>query len=393
MPIGKILFVSDLAGFAGGIERYIHQTAALLNRQGFSVYGLFGNPSREHEQFIEPFEQIWSYQEVATIKMDFALVTVHKVTDPEFFELLCGYYQVTLFVHDHDCYCPRRYKYFPVGRRNCSLPYRRIFCGLCSLASSPRHWRQGLTNELIDKFVRFPQAFRTLRRCHRMVVLSKFMRDNLVANGIAVEKVFVLHPAVALPPPAEPREDHANTRLIFTGQLIRGKGADLLLQALARLREPFSAEFVGDGNDAAMLHRLAEQLHLTDKVEFTGWLTQPELRFATSDIAVLPFRWQEPFGLVGLEAMAHALPVVAFDVGGCREWLHDGNNGILVPAGDISQLAKALDELIASPQRGRAMGKYGRNLAAEQFSESKLVGGFQWLLENQSENLQGTLGT
>ena len=393
MPTRKILFVSDLAGFAGGIERYIHQTAALLKRQGYAVYGLFGNPSREHAEFIEPFERVWSYQEIASIKLNFDLVTVHKVSDPDFLEILCGYFQVTLFVHDHDCYCPRRYKYFPLGRRNCSLPYRRIFCGLCSLASSPRHWRQGLATELSDKFVRYPRAFRTLRQCQRMVVLSGFMRDNLLANGFSAEKIFILHPAVALPPPAGPRMTNARTRLLFTGQLIRGKGADLLLQALARLRNPFSAEFVGDGNDAAMLHRLAAQLHLTDKVEFSGWLTQPELRFATSDIAVLPFRWQEPFGLVGLEAMAHALPVVAFDVGGCREWLHDGHNGILVPAGDIDQLAKALDELIASPQRGRAMGEYGRNLASEQFSESKLVDGFQWLLENQTEDLQDASGT
>lgn len=384
MPAKTILFVSDLAGFAGGIERYIHQTATILKRRGFAVYGMFGQASRDHDQFIEPFEQVWSFQEIDTVKMDFDLVSVHKIADPDFLDLLYEHYQVTLFVHDHDCYCPRRYKYFPIGRRNCFLPYRPIFCGLCGMASSPRHWRQGLAAEWIYKFVRYPRAFRSLRRCHRMVVLSGFMRDNLVANGIPEHKVFILHPAVTLPPPSTPRSPGAKTRIIFMGQLIRGKGADLLLQALAQLKNPFSAEIVGDGNDAAMLHQLAAQLNLTEHVKFSGWITQPELHFAASDIAVFPFRWQEPFGLVGLEAMAHALPVVAFDVGGCREWLHDGQNGLLVPSGDVNQLALTLDDLIATPQRARAMGQHGRSLAEEQFSEENLLSGFQWLLDNHA---------
>ena len=381
MPAKTILFVSDLAGFAGGIERYIYQTATILKRRGFAVFGMFGQSSRDHELFLEPFEQVWSFQDISTLNMEFDLVSVHKIADPDVWDVLCDQYQVTLFVHDHDCYCPRRYKYFPIGRRNCFLPYHPILCALCGMACSPKHWRNGLAAECIYKFVRFPRAFRSLRRCHRMVVLSGFMRDNLVANGIPSQDVFILHPAVSLPPPSTPCPPHAKTRIIFMGQLIRGKGADLLLRALARLKNPFDAQIVGDGNDATMLHRLAEQLNLSESVSFSGWVTQPEVCFAASDIAVFPFRWQEPFGLVGLEAMAHSLPVVAFDVGGCREWLHDGQNGLLVPAGDVAQLAATLDELIATPQRAREMGDHGRALATEEFSEENLVRGFQELLE------------
>ena len=52
--------------------------------------------------------------------------------------------------------------------------------------------------------------------------------------------------------------------------------------------------------------------------------------------------WSEPFGLVGLEGMAHAKPVVAFDVGGVSDWLVDGENGFLVPRGDVDAMAAAI---------------------------------------------------
>ncbi len=77
-------------------------------------------------------------------------------------------------------------------------------------------------------------------------------------------------------------------------------------------------------------------------VPVTGWLTHATLTavYARARALLLPSRWQEPFGLVGLEALAHGVPVVAWDSGGVREW-HPGGD-LLVPWGDHAALATAL---------------------------------------------------
>jgi glycosyltransferase involved in cell wall biosynthesis len=64
-------------------------------------------------------------------------------------------------------------------------------------------------------------------------------------------------------------------------------------------------------------------------------------------------------GLVGLEAMRNGLPVVAFDAGGIREWLRDGENGFLIPWMDTSLYARMIDILLADKELARAMGARG----------------------------------
>ena len=122
-----------------------------------------------------------------------------------------------------------------------------------------------------------------------------------------------LEAAAALPAPGAP------LRILYLGQLIRGKGADLLLEALRLLTLPWRASIVGDGGDRGMLEAAAARYGIADRVGFTGWRSDPEKCFAEHDVAVFPSRWQEPFGLSGAEAQAHGLPVVGFDVGGGRE--------------------------------------------------------------------------
>ncbi|MCQ6458653.1 glycosyltransferase family 4 protein, partial [Vibrio parahaemolyticus] len=67
--------------------------------------------------------------------------------------------------------------------------------------------------------------------------------------------------------------------------------------------------------------------------------------YGRAQFVVMPSRMPEPFGLVGLEAMAAGVPVIASDVGGVREWLEDGRNGIAVPFGDAAAMAAAMDRL------------------------------------------------
>ena len=169
-------------------------------------------------------------------------------------------------------------------------------------------------------------------------------------------------------------------RILFLGQLIRGKGADLMLKTLARVDIPFECTIAGDGKDRELLEQMTEKLDLQDKVHFKGFVSEPETLWDECDLFFFPIRWQEPFGLVGLEAMAHGVPVMAFDLGGVREYL-SCECGALIPEKDIRSAAKQLKYFSSHPEVLEQLGKNGLLRAREDFSEARFVEHFKNLKE------------
>ena len=207
------------------------------------------------------------------------------------------------------------------------------------------------------------------------------MRNNLLINGFRDESIHLLPPVVAVPDAVPRTESDGPLRILYVGQLIRGKGVDLMLEALARLTVPWRATIVGDGNDGAMLKDLAASLRIAECVRFTGWADDPETFFADCDAAVFPSRWQEPFGLSGAEAQAHGVPVAAFDVGGVREWLEDGVSGFAVPEKDLSALAEKLELFYREPELRKKMGDAGRERMRRRFSAERFLAATEALAE------------
>jgi glycosyltransferase involved in cell wall biosynthesis len=263
------------------------------------------------------------------------------------------------FAHDHNIYCRRHHYYTPLGRTNCQRSAGRLRCFLCSLGRNP-------APPLV--------AYRALPA----VVLSDFMGDNLRRNGF--QRVVKL-PAF-IQTHAKPRSFMPDgvMRILFLGQLIRGKGADLMLKCLAGLDFPFSCTIAGDGNDRKMLEEMVRKLGLQQRVHFAGFVSTPESLWDKCDVFFFPIRWQEPFGLVGLEAMAHGVPVVAHDLGGVREWLEDGKNGFAIPAGKDAK--PALELMFRNPEQLlEKMSSAAMKMAGEKFSGEKFVEEFKKLPE------------
>jgi glycosyltransferase involved in cell wall biosynthesis len=377
----KLLFISQKAGFFGGVERYIFQVGALLRREGVELWGAFAEMARDSDRFRKGFDRLLSFRELLALQEEFDLVGVHKLADNALLEYLLERYgeRLALFVHDHDAYCPRAHKYFPFSRRNCHLPYARLRCAACAMASSPRRWQGGLRGELREKLSLFPRRLALCRQFPVAVVLSQFMRDNLLANGFAPERIALIPPYIPLPDPAPPRpaaQDGAPPQIIFVAQLIRGKGADLLLRLLPLLRQPHRVEIVGDGKDRAMLQDLAASLGVSERVEFSGWSLKPEDKMAAADLAVLPFRWQEPFGLVVAECATAGLPVAAFALGGVGESLIHGETGLLAAPGNLSELAEHCNRLLSDAALRQQMGQRGREFIKEKFSQERVLDGY-----------------
>ena len=153
--------------------------------------------------------------------------------------------------------------------------------------------------------------------------------------------------------------DHAwRWRLLYCGRIDRRKGIDLAVACLPLLPDEATLAIVGDGDPEyrAELEQLARELEVHDRVHFRRVERDrlPAL-FAEHDALLFPVRWEEPWGLVPLEAMAVGLLVVASGRGGTREYLADGENCLLAETDDGREaLAEALRRLASDPElRGR----------------------------------------
>ncbi|HOG51878.1 MAG TPA: glycosyltransferase family 4 protein, partial [Lentisphaeria bacterium] len=249
---------------------------------------------------------------------------------------------------DHDYYCFRRHKYLPFKRINCPLPCG-LYCLPCGLtAARQARWRD------------FRRNLSFVRQADLVLAGSDYMLGNLVANGFPPNRLRKLSPLVdcrlTTTATAEPRRPG---EILYVGQIIRGKGVDLLLQAVAQLSCPWHLTVVGEGGDLDFCRRLADRLGVADRVDFPGFTLTPERFYRQAAVMTFPSRWQEPFGMTGPEAMAMGVPVVAFDVGGVREWLHHERSGILVPANDTKAFARALESLLTDPATADRLGQQG----------------------------------
>lgn len=147
--------------------------------------------------------------------------------------------------------------------------------------------------------------------------------------------------------------------LLTVGRLIPLKGIDICIQAISHLLDlPVKLRIVGSGlqDYELYLRGLAEQLKVSDRVEFAGAALPSRIaeEYRTADIFVLA-SYYEAFAIVLIEAMASGIPVIATNVGGIPTVVEDGVSGRLVPAGDVQSLATAIRSTIANEDMRHAM--------------------------------------
>ncbi len=164
--------------------------------------------------------------------------------------------------------------------------------------------------------------------------------------------------------------------VLYAGQVIRGKGVDLLLRALAKVPTGFECLIFGDGNHRRSCERLSTKLGLGNQVQFRGFAPAAEIRehYLQASVFAVSSVWPEPFGMVGPEAMLYGLPVVAFSSGGISEWLTDQENGFLVPWMDTDRFASRIDELLRNKALAREMGHRGFERVVREYDPCVQIG-------------------
>jgi glycosyltransferase involved in cell wall biosynthesis len=210
---------------------------------------------------------------------------------------------------------------------------------------------------------------------HVHIAISQGLAQYLAqTEGFGEEDFEIVHYGIASDGAATPYAGH-EPRLLCVGRLIPIKGHLVLLRALAQARSRMPRivlDIAGRGPLAPALRLYANELGLADAVRFLGFVSPVQRAFQDSAIVVVP-SLGEGFGMVALEAMERARPVIASAVGGLPEIVADGETGLVVPSGDADALADAIVTLAGDLDRASAMGRAGRVRALAEFTPEKCV--------------------
>lgn len=222
-----------------------------------------------------------------------------------------------------------------------------------------------------------------LGRVQRVIAVAHSDARLLRTGGLREPRMQVIHNGV--PDPGSEAIDWrqmlgwpAETPVVgAVGRLETPKGFDILLEAFARLRPddypaPPRLVIVGDGSERDNLQRQSQELGLEERVHFAGFRDDSSRAFGGFDVTVIPSR-QDGLPLVCLEAMGAGCPVIASDAGGLPEMVEDGVTGRVVPAGDVTALADALEQIVKDPELAGRMGEAGRARFLAEFHVDRMV--------------------
>jgi len=423
----RLLQINDHGGIVGGVESYIADLSELLESAGIEVIFLYGAPrpddqvGRGRSRSTSPSEgdRILSRralfcpellvsrlrateryrlrETIASLSPD--VILCHQVESADVVELLCDLRPTVQFVHGQSRFvCPGRGKFYARRQEPCHRPFG-LYCLIAPYRHACGSRRPGtvLRNALITH-----RWMAASRRLHRVMVASEYMKSELIVVGVAPEKIVVnplfvrFHstkkeqavsgagrgerekdaPLAARDPEGVSRPSGDSQELplvLFCGRMYDYKGAEYLLDALARVTVPVRAVFVGDGPERLRLQEKAARLGGGHQVDFTGWLSRDAVRtfYGQARVLVMPSLWPEPFGRVGIEALAEGAPVVAFSVGAIPEWLRDGETGFLVEPRNTRHLAEKIARLVSDDRLFHTMSARARAVVAESFSPQR----------------------
>ena len=262
--VTRALLVAPSGRFRGGVERHVHDLAVGLRERGHEIaLAVARRRAVRRSAFVAPFTRVELLASLSSGARAVDVVYAHKPIVADALVAAAAVAPVFVAVHDHDLTCVRSHRYLPVSLEPCHRP-PGVACvthGCCVVRS------QGPLKVALKSPFALRADLHRLADAARFVAASQYLADRLTDAGVAASRVDVIHPATRdepstiTPPPAD-------RALLFVGQLVRGKGLDLLLRALPSL----VADLVvaGDGSGRAEAEALARELGVGARVRFLG---------------------------------------------------------------------------------------------------------------------------
>lgn len=212
--------------------------------------------------------------------------------------------------------------------------------------------------------------------CDYLIGNTADIVDYVISEGFAADRAVRLpnfvHPPTN-PPLAKIGLDTPLEAplLLAMGRLHENKAFDVLLRALPDVPEAW-LWIAGEGPEAAALKALARDLGVANRVRFLGWRDDSDALMRAADIYICPSR-HEPLGNVVLEAWAAEKPVIAAASAGPAELLGDDERGVLVPIDRPVEMAEAINDLLANPDKALRLAAAGRAAYEREFTQDAVT--------------------
>jgi glycosyltransferase involved in cell wall biosynthesis len=208
-----------------------------------------------------------------------------------------------------------------------------------------------------------------LNRSGPFVFNSRYTLERARQTGLDTTAATVVHPGIDERFLEDRMPEQWSWRLVYVGRIDRQKGIDTAVQALRHLPPEATLAIWGTGDDryVAELKATADRIGVGGRVRFEGFADVGAIRsvYVSADAVVFPVRWEEPFGLVPLEAMGVGTPVVTTARGGTAEFVRDGVNAVVFEADDPAALAASLRRVAGDQQLRATLRAGGRRTAAQ----------------------------
>ncbi len=373
MPVSPsaVLLVTPRWTRDGGVATHVMTSAEVLARRGVAVHVIAARLESDEPVAgvsVRRAPQLFKLGAPPEVRLGelpggVEVIHLHQVDDPDLVKLLRRSAPVVISAHGYTA-CTSGVHYFRPGQE-CTRAHGpgcipNLLLRGCAHARDPR--------PLPASYRQAGRGLAALMLADLAISYSSAVDRHLAANGVESHRVVPLFSTMQ---PRSGEGHEGRRRVVFAGRVVTPKGVDVLIRAAADV----DGEFVicGDGLQLQAMRRLAQELGVAGRVIFRGWLGPGELaqELADASVVAMPSVWPEPFGLVGIEALAAGRPVVASSTGGVHDWLQDGVNGLSVRPGDAPALARALNELLSDPARQRQMGEAGRVMVAARFSPAQ----------------------
>lgn len=374
----------------GGSERVMFDEAALLRKAGHDV-SFFGcrrecDLEREHAAFYPPSVPIeklagldkWrhAYRVVYNPAMGRAFSCFLDKVQPDLLHahIVNGALTtavldvararnlpVVLTAHEYKLVCPS-YLALDHGRTCTACKGRRFYNCLLK-----RCHKSSLPASFLYTLEAYVTAWgRKYDIVKRIICPSRFMRQTLLDNGYAPERVVYLPNFVdsSLIQPSIGEGSY----VLYAGRLSPEKGVSTLLRAMEGLDIPL--RIVGDGPLRGALEERVARSRLSDRVTFAGYRTGEDLacEYRNAACLVIPSEWYENAPMSVLEAFTHGKPVIGADIGGIPEMIEPGKTGFLFPPADQESLRRVLTGFWHNRASWAVMGMAARERAERIFS-------------------------
>lgn len=384
----RILYLNTFSTVHGGAERLLFDTSIEMIQRGHDVSIVVANddrrspnpefwPGRINRYYVpelivpqtdrynwEKYRKSGGYLETIRYLQDILdierpdLIHVHNFPNVEVLKEVRYDGPIIRTIHSYENLCENRLKRLPDGSL-CTKPLGQACQTQCGHARTFKTSRVEAENRFMKK------------RFNRLLAISSYIKEVLVINGFRSSQVQVLPNFTRLTPKNLGVQEE--NLVLYVGRLTPEKGLQELLQSLSLIENRPKLLIVGKdgvlGQSSFQEQVLREIRERGIDAEILGWLAGDDLRavYARAKVVAFSSVWPEPFGLVGIEAMMQGKPVVAFDAGGVRDWLYNGETGHLVPHLDLEQYAARIDQLLSNDNQRRAMGARAQQIALSSF--------------------------